>query len=358
MFDHTHYVPILRWKRAERWALKDLPHSICDAMTPLFEPTSWAFADTQKRKTLESKISNIAEDILQLWGQDPFFMDFWHVPANARSYRGRDSLLLMANEARRQQLHLIPVTGLGRDPATRSAVKEVISTDGNGVCLRLFRKDLGDAALQAQIADLLSELRIQPSQVDMIVDLQCVEQSTRDYSSLTCQVPFLDQWRTFTIAGGALPKDLSDFDPGKGLHPRWEWRKWCECVQAREIPRLPSFADYTIQHPLFEEPPKGAAPSASIRYTTDENWVIIRGLSVRRDDAAGYQQWPANAEILCMQPEFLGAAFSQGDRYIEETSKQTARPGNAESWLRAGFNHHMTFVVRQLATLFGIAIAL
>lgn len=357
MFDHTHYVPILRWKRAERWALADLPHSTCDVITPLFEPTTWAFADTKKRKTLESKISNIAEDLLQYWGQDPFFMDFGLVPANARSYAGRDSFLLMAKEARSQQLHLIPVTGLGRGQAVQSAVKEVISTDGYGACFRLFRNDLGDAAVQTHITNLLTELQIQPNNVDLIVDLQCVDQITPDYASLIRQVPFLDNWRTFTVAGGALPKDLSDFDPGKGLHPRWEWRKWCECIQARETPRLPSFADYTIQHPLFEEPPDGAAPSASIRYTTDEDWVIIRGLSVRRDDANGFQQWPANAEILCMQPEFLGAAFSEGDRYIEEMSKQTAHPGNAESWLRAGFNHHVIFVVQQLATLFGTAIA-
>jgi len=341
MFDHIHYVPILRWKLAERGALANLQHPICDVITPLIEPTGWVFGDTEKRKTLESKIAKIAEDIFQHWGEDPFFMDFWLVPPSARIHRGDSSFLLMAREARTHNLNLIPVIGLKREPKYQSAVNEIIAADRFGLCLRIFSKDLEETGLPEKMDRLLTELQVQPSNVDLILDVQCVGEATPNYSTMILKIPYLDRWRTFTIAGGSFPKDLQGFKPGKGIQPRWEWRKWKECVEAHGIARLPAFSDYTIQYPLFEEPPKGAAPSASIRYTYYDDWVVIKGLSIRRDDAAGNQQWPANAEILCKQNEFMGATFSKGDKYINDTSKQTAHPGNATSWLRAGFNHHI-----------------
>ena len=45
MFDHKHYVPILRWKRAERVALRDLPYADKLLMTPLVEIPPVGFSD-------------------------------------------------------------------------------------------------------------------------------------------------------------------------------------------------------------------------------------------------------------------------------------------------------------------------
>lgn len=51
-------------------------------------------------------------------------------------------------------------------------------------------------------------------------------------------------------------------------------------------------------------------------------------------------------------PEYRGAAFSAGDAYIFDKANHPTPTGNARTWLQAGFNHHMTFVVRQIASLF------
>ena len=37
MFDHTHYVPVLRWKQAEQHALRDLFPSVKSKLTPFIE---------------------------------------------------------------------------------------------------------------------------------------------------------------------------------------------------------------------------------------------------------------------------------------------------------------------------------
>jgi hypothetical protein len=53
MFDHAHYVPVLRWKAGERGALKALRLVDKAAMTPLLEPHPAVHAAaTSKRKWL------------------------------------------------------------------------------------------------------------------------------------------------------------------------------------------------------------------------------------------------------------------------------------------------------------------
>jgi hypothetical protein len=78
----------------------------------------------------------------------------------------------------------------------------------------------------------------------------------------------------------------------------------------------------------------------------------MRGEGVFTDDGPGFAQWPANAQLLCERTEFCGAQFSYGDQYISNMSQQAKKTGNAETWLRAGLNHHMVYTTRQVAKLF------
>jgi hypothetical protein len=80
----------------------------------------------------------------------------------------------------------------------------------------------------------------------------------------------------------------------------------------------------------------------------------MRGEGVFSDGSPGFPQWPANAQLLCARPEFCGQHYSDGDRYIYTTSLQTQYTGIAGTWLQAGINHHLTFVARQIASLFAI----
>lgn len=61
-------------------------------------------------------------------------------------------------------------------------------------------------------------------------------------------------------------------------------------------------------------------------------------------------QWPALANLLSGRPEFAGADFSYGDNYIFEKGQEirTRKPGNAVTWLTAGFSHHVTTVAQQI----------
>src|SRR5258705_13897914 len=85
-----------------------------------------------------------------------------------------------------------------------------------------------------------------------------------------------ERWRTVTLLGGSFPPDLTGFKVGQHENPREEWRRWKKQITAGHgIARLPAYGDYTIQHPMNQEPIEGANPSESIRYASDNYWVIM-----------------------------------------------------------------------------------
>ena len=357
MFNHTHYIPILRWKRGEWIALRNLDVGVKARMVPLVELVPKDFAPRRcgnphsVDRVLFQKVKEISENC----GKAPFFVDLWLLNPNLRSTNSTHPLEKLAMDARAQQLSLIPVTGLKRSIDYQSAVASIARTDDRGVCIRVHLDDIQRSSFQSALGQLLSYLKLQPEEVDFLADYQVIDNSSPSLGSLCKGLPSIGRWRTFTMASGAFPKDLTGFTLGQHLLLRLDWRVWRDQVTASAtLPRRPAYGDYTIQHPIFSEPPERANFSASIRYTTDKHWVIMRGEGVFNDDSPGFAQWPANAQLLCGRSEFCGADFSYGDEYIEQMSLQTEKTGSAETWLRAGINHHLTFVVRQIASLFGI----
>jgi hypothetical protein len=193
------------------------------------------------------------------------------------------------------------------------------------------------------------------SDADLLVDFRVSNGSCPNLQSLGAALPQLSKWRSFIVLAGAFPKDLQGLERNR-LHtlPRDEWFYWREQVLMlpRSI-RRPTFGDYTIQHAVYQEPPENSNPSASIRYTHSDYWIIMRGEGVKNKDGPGYAQYPAEAQLLCERDEFCGGEFSRGDRYMYKTSQTPDPPGNARTWLRAGINHHMVYAVRQIAAFFG-----
>ncbi len=158
------------------------------------------------------------------------------------------------------------------------------------------------------------------------------------------------------MISGAFPKDLSELQKNQQHKlERLDWLAWRNQITAKPIlSRRPTYGDYTIQHPIYLRPSGFMNYSGSIRYTYYDYWVIMRGESVFNSEGPGFDQYPANALLLCDRPEFSGTSFSCGDKYIEEMGAQIKKTGNATTWLQAGINHHLTLVVRQIANLFGV----
>ena len=356
MFDYRHYIPILRWKRGERIALRNLQGDIKAQMTPLVELIPGDFK-TGNAAAVDNKLYKIAEDLFKNWGQAPLFVDLGLLYPAVRASNGLHPIEVLCREAHIRQLSLIPVTGLDRTESYLSAVASIIKEDHRGACIRLRRPDIQRPTFLTDLGRLLTQLELSPPHVHLLVDYQIINNSCPSFANLCSLLPNLSQWRTFTIASGAFTKDLSGFGKNRQhIHTRLDWLTWHgQIASSPPLPRPPSYSDYTIQYPIFEEIPSFPNISASIRYTAEEYWVIMRGEGLRNEDGPGFAQYPANAQLLCDRPEFCGAGFSYGDAYIEEMGRQSEKTGTPETWIRAGINHHLTFVVRQIANLSGVS---
>lgn len=361
MFDHRHYVPVLRWKQAERLALRQLDARTRAGMTPLIEvnPRALAAEEAADPAVVDKRCSKVAAEILGDWGNGRAFLDLGLLAPGVRAAGGVHPLTKIFQEGRTLFPSFVPVTGLGRDVAYQDAARSVLAADNRGLCLRLKAGELERPGLPEEIDRLLTGFGLDYEAVDVLVDYGVVGDAPPDLAAACESLPGLRRWRTFTVLSAAFPVDLSGMRVGEHVLPRRDWRAWRDQVTALPpLPRLPAYGDYTVQHPVFREPGFGLNFSASIRYTAEDAFVVMRGEGVRNDDGPGYAQWPANAMMLCERPEFRGEGFSAGDRYIKEMSAEvekngSGRTGDAGTWLRAAFNHHLTLTVRQIANLFG-----
>ncbi|NJL73243.1 MAG: hypothetical protein HC888_17745 [Candidatus Competibacteraceae bacterium] len=94
--------------------------------------------------------------------------------------------------------------------------------------------------------------------------------------------------------------------------------------------------------------PLSSTRAASIRYTVQNDWLIVRGMGTRTRGAGGFSQFCQGASTLRQLPQYCGASFSAGDAEIDAIGQRTTKCGNLETWLWIGINHHVTFAVRQI----------
>lgn len=353
MFDHTHYVPILKAKEGEFGALQTLDASVKNGLTPVIEAQPIPSGQPVKQYA-----QRLVEDLVTSWGTDrPFFLDFRWVsepPTRANEHPFR-VVLDFAGEA---GLKVIPVTGLDRSPLYQKAVKRAATQSRDGICIRLEGDDFDDDDLPEALDELLGSLELPPKQVDIILDFR--EVIPGQASSLTLaargvlyMLPHVRAWRTLTVTATAFPVNLASYGPNTtNTRERTEWVAWSDLVaKAKRLPRIPTFGDYGIAHPDLppEFDPAQMRMSAQIRYTSDTSWLILKGRDAIR---YGFEQFNDLCRILVTRREYCGPSFSWGDKFIYEASKRNDRPGNASIWRKVGTSHHLTLVARQLSNMF------
>jgi len=303
-------------------------------------------------------LSVIIEQVADCWGWAPIFVDLAMVGDTpfqgtmTRNVQRFFEALAVAG------VHPIPVTSPSRPANFQNALQEIVRVLGTGLAVRVPVANLQAQTAARDLRALITRLGLDLGIVDIVVEYGLAGAADPSFSYLCDRLPDISQWRTFTVLRGSFPPNLMGLKrPGQYEVQREEWKRWmAEASNSAALPRCPSFGDYTIQHPIYHEPVQGANPSASIRYTIDTYWVVMRGEGLRTPGSAGHAQYRANAELLCDRKEFCGPQFSDGDGYIwDVSSRKKPGPGTPETWLRAGINHHLTFVARQIPAWAGAA---
>lgn len=351
------YTPVLKWKLGEQKAIEELEIPVKQDLTPMIEipPVDWDFENEVPKKTIDEHLSKVGESLERSWGLDdyPVFVDLNYIDATDRLQNGQHPLNFVLQEARNRNIRVIPVTSSARDQAYQNEIISAHHQDKNGICFRLKEDDFSD--IQTSIDTLLSSLQVNPTEVDLILDYEYVNPNDQNrtflfLTSIIRSTPYLNQWRNLVLIGTSFPSDLSAVGSNSidtiERTERLIWRR----LHSASIGRIPSYGDYGISNPApFEADPRFINMSANIRYTAADKYIIFKGRMIKRFGGTQYFQL-ANQVVL--HPEYSGSGFSAGDSYIQEVANNNDGPGNATSWRKSGTNHHLTFIVNELSSVF------
>jgi hypothetical protein len=351
-----HYVSILKGKKGEFDALALVAAADKPRMTPLIEifTVPWDWNNDTPAKAIEAHLDSAVAQLVGGWGIDQAaWIDTLWLDADVTA-GGKTPLEYVFDQCRVSNLAALPVGGPGRPASHTTSVAAVHAADQRGVVLRLDPEDLGDpGALMASVTTWLQAVGVAPAEVDLMVDFSAITPALTAgiqlaASAIVPTLPYLQDWRTFTLASGGFPADLSAVKAQSVQRlPRCDWTMW-QTVSGRALPRMPAFGDYAISHPELSDPdPRTMRASATIRYTADDVWVVVKERWLRY----GYDQFRQASSRLKAQPEWAAATHCPGCEFIDACAAGGSTTGNLTVWRRVGTVHHLTHTVAQLASL-------
>jgi len=361
-FDYHHYVPCLRWKQGEYQAVWRLPNTTKRLFTPLIEipELGWDFEEEKENKTIDELLTNFAsKKVVKKWGSPPCFIDLNLIPPSERMENGVHPIRFIFNELRTIYCTAIPVTGLLRDGKYQQEIKAISDKDGKGVCLRITLEQAAKSTIKAEIDSLLATLTIQATDCDLILDLGTpnfvpIEGFVKIIKSIATKLPYLNSWRTFTILGTAFPETMAVVKKGGEIFPRYEWKLYKMLVAElkKSGMRLPTFGDYAISHPtVLKLDMRKAKPSATIRYTIDDGWYIVKGENVKDEKYGKFKQYRGLSKKAIDSKYYYDSTFSWGDDFIQRCANG-GKTGNLSTWRQVGTNHHIVKVTQDIASFY------
>ena len=355
----TDYVPILKWRQGEYQALLRLADPIKDCTVPLIEitPPDYDFETQTPLKTLDEHLVTFATRLQKKWGARLALLDCSLLDPAARMQSGKHPLQYLSEQSFAQGATIVPVIRVTSDAAHRSAVTTANAMMLTGIALRCSLDEAMDPDFDANIGALLQSLSLSIEDCDMILDLEAPSWDPQDVlvGIVTAALQAshaMSRARSLTLTGTSFPASMGEVTGPLQYWPRREWGFYRAVVVALgNAGRIPCFGDYAIAgHGFAQGDMRILKPSATIRYTCDDGWIIAKGANVRDN---GFGQYRGCSGTVISSPLFLGAGFSPGSDYIEACCNGTVSTGNLTTWRWVGSNHHITKVVNDLATLFG-----
>ena len=357
-FDHTHYIPCLRWKQGEYQAVFRLPRASKRMFTPLIEipGIGYDFEKGTKVKTIDEHLAPFAKRVHEKWGRQRCFVDLNLIGSEERMVKGIHPVRFVFDRLRERMCSAICVTGLDRNNVYQQEVKNVVTKDKCGICLRIEIEQAAKGSFKNELDSLLLKLKVKPEDSDLIIDLGApnfvpLEGFSKAIWAIVSSLPYLNEMRTFAIVGTSFPQSMAGIKRGVTTIPRHEWQLYKILVSdlRKARLRLPTFGDYAVSHPEVPELDwRFVKPKVKIRYTISGMWCVAKGKNYRDYGLAQYHE--LSKQILNSN-HFHGSSFSWGDQYIEECANG-GRTGNLPMWVQVDTNHHIVKVLEDIANFY------
>jgi hypothetical protein len=344
----------------EYQAVGRLTDTTKSVFTPLIEvpEIGWDFKEKKLKKTIDEHLSDfVLKKIYKNWGDSFCFIDLNLISPSERMVNRFHPVKSLFNELRNVGCSAIPVTGFDRDEPYQQEVRNVLNQNKSGVCIRMKIQQAAKESLKGDVDSLLSRLKVKPESCDLIIDLGApnflpLDGLSKVIQNIVSNLPNLNDWRTFTVIGTSFPETMASIKKGGEVVPRYEWQLYKSLINnfRKSNLRLPSFGDYAISNPkVIEQDMRMLKPSATIRYTIDNGWYIVKGKNYKDHGLKQYHE--LSRQVLCSK-YFFGTTFSWGDNYIQECANRSDRPGNLTTWRQVGTNHHIVKVIRDISNFY------
>lgn len=344
------YVPLLKAKVGEFEALSRVSEDVAGVTAPLLEipPPPYDFANERYSKSPEAHCAALARRIGECSDRFPAtLVDLRYLDAMPEVEGLKPLWEILAEEAENS----VPVYSLRTDAPNAKPELMLFRCDSPQCALRVDGATLFNANFDQLVMEALDATGHSPDKVWLLADFGPITEREVQLTAAAARtvLPRLAKrfpWYSVTLASGAFPQDLRNVPRGVSRLPRADWMLW---EALRNEARFHSFlyGDFGIAHPDHQElDPRIIQPSANIRYTAEREWLVEKGQSIKRQGGGQFQDLAAS---LMAEPEFSGGTFSEGDAYIEACAVNRDRKGTLKDWRMVGTNHHVTYVVRQLA---------
>jgi hypothetical protein len=349
-FSHKHQIFIGRLKRGEIWALNELGDQAKIAVTPLLEVSPPGPATkTKAAKSLPQHIDDLMQPLATEWTGLPCYLDTQYLqdmngPSTAAAQ-------IVFEAARARNVVAVPVSSPYFSQHFQEAIRDIIAVDKRGAILRLPSAFFNETQkIAGYLNGLVSFLGIGKDQVDVLIDLRYLPNLVAvQQSGAYCfnNLPFIDEWRTVTLASGCFPDSISKQPLDKWIQfSRTDWDGWVGIAQQRAAAkvRIPSYGDYGVRCGGVPQDVRNT-PAPNIRYSDPRNIWVRRA-----------KKQPGAMHSICKelvrQPYFRGAPFSPGDASIaQRAAKTNPKNGSPEQWIQWCTNHHLELTASQIQNL-------
>jgi hypothetical protein len=364
----NHYVPILKGRMGELTALRNVIEEQRGKFTPLIEfvPQGDELDDDGEpdHARVNATVTRTIERLQRAWPESTdVIVDVHALPPVAGYYPVAN---VIDHFHRLDQSQVIPTCRPqdADDPGLLERLHDSLSVFADrNLCIRLSDEDLDerDEPIAASLEQLLAAIETTPENVDLVVDFGAVNETSASFAArigrlIISDLPYLDNWKSLTVAAGGFPSSLDDVTPESLTEkPRWELTTYGNLRdRLRGRLRVPSFGDYAVAYPR-QTAGVAFAPAPQIRYTATEGWLILKG---RKNNRRGHAQFMDICETITQHAEYT-PDLSWGDRTIAANAQfahvdplpETARPGNATTWRAIGTSHHLGLVIHRLTTV-------
>lgn len=333
--NHPRYIPVIKWQKYEQVALKQTDAALVPRMKPCIE------ARTSTQHT------NLVKNLQAVWPHEAY-VDYAN-PLGELSAQRQADLMAFLKVAAAAQLPVSPVIG----PAYLTSLgapflKATATFPSIAIRVRLNSLQLSPQVFQ-QVTGSLATLKAAGRQAELFVDLGVSPEvwAPADVTAFGMTMQLLSGvgYSSVHLISGAFPSSLASVKTGSARFERNDWKFW-EAVSA-SVPTLTiGYGDYgTLSPEWSEQILERRSNSIAIRYTSDDNWLVLRAAGKTAPDSVALSQI-----LVHSYADFIGNGYSYGDDLLE----QRADPNVAMKQKKCGhyhiteaWSHHVAYVLKE-----------